>query len=614
MKPLLYLSIFFCCLRPTWAQTTLREGKDHALFIVVTDFDNWPSFPASTSDEVKRIEKELKEEYGFRTEFVLNPTRRQIIEKLLEYGERPFGPEEQLLLYFSMHGHFEEGRTGALIPKDGKLEDRTYDTWVAHPLLEELVTGIPCKHIVLALDACYSGTFGTQYRSKPEAHASRPGEDCSSRITKALQDKSRLYLTSGGVERTPTESQFAEKWLVALRRPDPDGILSYYELYAVLSEASPSPKFGDFRGHEPDGDFIFVNRNSCRPAMPGDKEKWIAREQDKNAWEEAKRLHTIEGYYDYQEQFPEGVFYAEAARAVSGLRDESEWSIAVQKDNPEAYQYYLDNVPNARYAAEARRRLRQFGGAVEDDQAETAFNASAIYLPGGIFSMGNQEGARDEKPVHEVRVDALFVDKTEVSFAAYDAFCQATRRPLPDDEGWGRGLRPVINVSWYDAVHYCNWKSEQDGFVPYYKILGRSVEADGSANGYRLPTEAEWEYIAQQAMAGVDSLEKIAWHSGNAALKTHEAGAHPGNSNPLKDVFGNVLEWCYDWYLEDYYSRIQYSEAVPLGPKRGTLKVARGGSWDMLPQALAPSRRMAYDPNTANSRIGFRCVRKGFNP
>jgi hypothetical protein len=200
------------------AQNPARTGKDYALFFVVTDFDHWQDFPASSAQQVRDIERELKDYYGFSTEFVPNPTLRQFLDKLNEYSRRSFGKDDQLLVYISTHGHYEEGRIGVLIPREGKLSDPTYETTLMHPLLEDLVASIPCRHITLALDACYSGTFEGE-KGKPIDQPWERDGDCKTKTANALQYQSRLYLTSGGKERTPHQLPVCSQMAASPARP-----------------------------------------------------------------------------------------------------------------------------------------------------------------------------------------------------------------------------------------------------------------------------------------------------------------------------------------------------------------------------------------------------------
>jgi len=144
-----------------------------------------------------------------------------------------------------------------------------------------------------------------------------------------------------------------------------------------------------------------------------------------------------------------------------------------------------------------------------------------IMLPGGHFQMGDES----EGPIHEVELDSFAIGRYPVMFADYDAFCDATGREKPDDMGWGRGVRPVVNVSWQDAVNYCEWLSR------------------GTGQTYRLPTEAEWEYACRAGSESAycfgddeKSLGEYAWYEKNSEGKTHPVGAKKANAWGLHDM------------------------------------------------------------------------------
>lgn len=259
MKKILFLVFCFAC----FSAMAQRTGKDYAVFFVVSDFDYWADLPG-IDKELREISSELEINYGFqKPDFYLNPKKADILKVLTDLQGRTFGPDDQLLVFFSMHGYYDEA-IGALIPKDGFLEDPGYQTWLLHPALEAMLTKVKCQHILLSLDACYSGTFGQKYKDRPGPPAwEADADDCLAKCKRALQHKSRLYLTSGGKERTPTQSQFARKWLEALRLRNPEGLMSFPKLYSVLSEAYPQPMYGDFKDNVVGGDFVFYKKNGC---------------------------------------------------------------------------------------------------------------------------------------------------------------------------------------------------------------------------------------------------------------------------------------------------------------------------------------------------------------
>jgi len=218
-----------------------------------------------------------------------------------------------------------------------------------------------------------------------------------------------------------------------------------------------------------------------------------------------------------------------------------------------------------------------------------------VLVQGGTFSMGSNEISVDEKPVHNVTVSSFYISKYEVTFDQYDAYCVATGKQKPSDQGWGRGNRPVINVSFDDAWAYCDWLNQKSG------------------KNFRLPTEAEWEYAARGGIksrnytfSGSDNIDAISWYSENSERTTHPVGQKGANELGLCDMSGNVWEWCSDWYDIGYYSHSPSDN--PKGPINGTLRVIRGGGWGYDARNCRISYRSINAPDNRSSYVGFRVV------
>jgi formylglycine-generating enzyme required for sulfatase activity len=221
-----------------------------------------------------------------------------------------------------------------------------------------------------------------------------------------------------------------------------------------------------------------------------------------------------------------------------------------------------------------------------------------VYLPGGDFTMGDENIGDAERPAHRVNLSHFAIGKYPVTFEEYDQFCDDTGRDKPSDEGWGRDHRPVINVSWGEAVEYCRWLSEKTG------------------QDYRLLTEAQWEYAcrAESEAAycfGDDEklLEEYAWYTKNSENKTHLIGQKKANAWGLHDMHGNVWEWVQDWYSENYYK--ENPRENPSGPESGAYRVIRGGSWVHDAVYCRSAFRYWFVPGDRGGDLGFRLARLG---
>ena len=240
-----------------------------------------------------------------------------------------------------------------------------------------------------------------------------------------------------------------------------------------------------------------------------------------------------------------------------------------------------------------------------------------VWLPGGAFVMGSDHGNRDEAPAHKVTVSGFLMDKYEVT---HERFAQVQ---LPDPSHWRDNPRgPVERVRWRDAKQYCNERSLLEGLKPCYNEKTPDWDCDFSANGYRLPTEAEWEYASLAGttvpydFGAADKLRQFAWFSVNADQKTHTVAQKKPGRWGIYDLYGNVSEWCEDVYSPTYY---QTSPAAdPPGPPNSgadVRRVIRGGSWKSSPDQCRASARQGErtgdsDACFSTDYCGFRCVRR----
>ena len=276
-------------------------------------------------------------------------------------------------------------------------------------------------------------------------------------------------------------------------------------------------------------------------------------------------------------------------------------------------------------------------------KAVDAAKMEMILIPARSFIMGSPEGEegreRNEGPVHRVEITkSFYMAVVEVTVGLFRRFVDETSyvtdaeregsARIFDGKKWtdkkGASWRapgftqgedhPVTCVNWNDAVRFCNWLSEKEGRTPCYKVEGESVTWDRNVDGYRLPTEAEWEYACRAGTKSrfftgdTDSdLGRAGWYSGNTGGKTHPIGKKDPNAWGLYDMHGNVGEWCWDWYGE-YPTGAVTDQA---GPERGTYRVFRGGSWSNIARHCRSANRSFYIPGSRRYSLGFRPVRSG---
>lgn len=243
--------------------------------------------------------------------------------------------------------------------------------------------------------------------------------------------------------------------------------------------------------------------------------------------------------------------------------------------------------------------------------------SSWIFVEGGSFMMGSDEGLNDETPIHKVSVSSFMMSKCEITQKQWMEFKDVNSYSPKGDN------LPVENVSWFEAIDYCNKRSIKEGLEPCYSVSGYTapnkweygtIKCDWKANGYRLPTEAEWEYAARGGIlskgykySGSNNLDAVSWYKSNSSERTHDVGTKVANELGLFDMTGNVWEWCWDWHSDLYYTISRESD--PQGPESGSLKVLRGGGFNIAENRCLVSSRAKINHYWGYNNSGLRLVR-----
>jgi formylglycine-generating enzyme len=546
-------------------------GNTHLMAIAIDAYDHCPKLSNCVKDAQDFVAL-MQERYQVAPErtytlYDKDATRKRALQELKNLREK-IDRTDSLLVFFSGHGEVEDGQA-YWVPADGKPGEE--EDWISAADIKQRLNVIDSFHTLLIVDACFSGSFFLSFkvgtRKLLGSRPSRLGISASHSRERALDG------------RTGENSPFAQELLFALRhnpQPLPTDQLFIQVRDAVMqaTEGQQTPIFGNINVKGDDqGQFVFV------PAAVKDA-AWVA---------------------------------------IAAMPEET--IVEIDAKRAALRSFCRKNPDSAHFDAALRWERRLTRNINSPTQSAVEPRTKAIRLPemvhvsGGAFRMGGEEH-EDEQPIHEIRVSDFYIGRNAVTFEEYDAFCKATGRDKPDDKGWRNRKRPVINVNWHEAVEYCNWQSEVDGLVKVYTISGERVSADWDANGYRLPTEAEWEYAIRGGEAGVkdgyvyaggNDLDKVGWYWENSGGKPHPVGKKKPNQLGLYDMSGNVWEWCWDWYDAAYYAKSPKEN--PIGPDNGSARVIRGGSWYSLSPSTCVANRDSNSPSYRSFSLGFRLAR-----
>ena len=594
---------------------------------------------------------------GFAVKTLLNQPSHQVNREIeVFFANR--AREDLLLLYFSGHGlKDEEGRLHFATPDTDRQFLRT--TAVAATLLNEVMHHSRSRRQVLILDCCYSGAFarGMTHRADEAVGAGEYFREGRGQFVLTASNALQYAFEGDAVSGEGVRSVFTDTLVRGLETGeadlDGDGAISCDELYDYLHERvtdrmpQQKPRKWAFAV---EGDII-IARNPhpvVKPAaLPAELRQSI---EDPRPWaREGAARHLgdllqhgnkglVAAAHAALQQMAEDdslkvrTVVAEILKVCADEKLSSEpIKTANSRPAPPAFVRYepaATTLPKEIKAQPILPAIQNIHGwstqQVQTLQQQTAQalglpvelcerlqdgsqGPMMVVIPGGRFQMGSppeEPERQDKERQHEVEVASLALGKYAVTFEEYDRFAAATQRNKPSDEGWGRIRRPAINVTWLDAVAYAEWLSQQTG------------------QGYRLPTEAEWEYACRAGTTtpfyfGTTVSTERANYDGNHVYggeqkeglyrkKTVDVGRFPANAWGLHDMHGNVWEWIGSEYDEVYSGAELW---LVSDPNSGGPRALRGGSWLNVPKWLRSAARGWLAPRGGNNYIGFRLAR-----
>jgi formylglycine-generating enzyme required for sulfatase activity len=602
-----------------------KLGTNHLLIIGIDEYPHCPRLNNCKKD-AQAVADTLHSRYEFNpehTKYLYNEdaTRRNILFELEAYSEK-IGKTDNLIIYFSGHGELKNN-IGFWIPFDA-YPKYTADFITTHDITSRL-NAVKSLHTLLIVDACFSGSIFLQRKTVTQL--------------KEYTKPSRLGFTSSHSRETALDglpgdnSPFAAELIKELKRnTEPLSVAQLAERVKNGME-NKTKQMPIFKPIDVEGDdlgaFVF-----------------FPREDEVATWQAALAANSFEAYSAYCTKYRGGKYFTEALAKMEELEEQAIWD-RVDKTRPSALLLFINENPNSPFLSQAQQRYDELSKLFTTSSApkkEEPIRTSAqwagniltptmpdhmVFIKGTTepFMMGDVMGDKeyDDETVHPVMLSDFLLAKYQLTFDEYDLFCKDIKKELPSDEGWGRGQRPVINVYWQDAIEYCNWRSKQEGLQPVFDIQKKSVIPDWKANGYRLPTEAEWEYAAREGgkvvrfgngknfadpkeinFNGSKESKKDYSVVGEYRSKTVPVGSlQCPNALGLHDMSGNVQEWCWDWF-GNYPTAL---ETDPKGPDSGSYRVFRGGSWLSVPQYVRAAYRDDDTPDYRSFLVGFRLAR-----
>ena len=496
-------------------------------------------------------------------------------DALADFEERSAGAAVALVFYAG-HG-MEMNGANYLVPVDAELATASAvgRETIALDMVLDATSGARTRIVIL--DACRNNPFARSMRGARRANVRSGGLAAVSTGEGLLV----AYAAAAGDVAADGEgsrnSPFTTALLEHLRSP---GV----ELRVMLGNVGGAVSRSTGADQQP---FVYTSLSGEHYLAGRDEPVVVVddssrRQQETVFWQSIMNSTNAADFEAFLEEFPNGTFARLATNRLAPLR-------APATDSPALDPGSLDPEPaRSRHAGEVFR--------------DCPTCPELVVVPAGRFRMGCVSGRDcqdDERPVHEVEVGSFALGVYEVTFDEYERFARATGRDRPHDRGWGRGGRPVINVSWQEATAYAAWRSAETG------------------EKYRLPSEAEWEYAARAGTTtryswGDDRGRNRANCDGCGSRwdddETAPAGSFAVNAWGLHDMHGNVWEWVEDCWHDNYARAPRDGSAWTTGGNCSR-RVLRGGGWYSYPRYLRSASRSRDVAGLRSSSVGFRVAR-----
>ncbi len=580
---------------------TTSTGRYYALIIGDNNYKYPLSKLKTAVNDAEAVGKILREQYGFITEILINATRSDIFEALTRKKDPQFA-DQSLLIYYAGHGEYDDKVDKAYwLPVDAQKGRKT--NWISSDDITAGIRGLPFRHVLIVSDSCYSG--GMLWEGKAKYYDESRRADY---LNDMIKNPSRTLMASGSKDEPVADSGYGKHSvfaavLIKALSEIKETTFTAEELFGrggvqegVVGKSKQTPYYSFLQnsGHER-GDFVFTRVIKEESAQDGEKTGSII---VKSGAQRAK-------------VYIEGEFSGETPLTIGHVKPGS-YEIKVKKIG---FHEYIKRV-----GVEEGQEVEVYAGLEQmpamSEITEPVTGMRFIFVEGGTFKMGDMsgEGFKDERPLHEVRLDDFYMGRYEVTQGQWRTIMGDNPSAFKMGDDY-----PVENVRWNDVQEF---------------IAGLNRRSGGSR--YRLPTEAEWEYAArsrgkEEKYAGFSAEGELHQYGNfcdlNCEFDWKETGQNDGyahtapvggyapNGLGLYDMTGNVWEWVSDAYYEfayNVYGRAGTS-SNPLYEGSGVNRVVRGGSWSSPLQARdLPDERARQDLRTS-CRNGYRKPSNRYN-